>query len=87
MSATKDLLGNLHNMLAEYFMGKLKDTEKLTVGDVQNILRFLKDNGIECSVDENSMAEQVKSQLDNTLNSLKNDEQALLDALKDMKPN
>lgn len=66
MSATKKELGTLHGLLTQYFRQKLEEPEKLLSGDVQNILRFLKDNGIEATADAQDAIEKLSEELAST---------------------
>lgn len=66
MSATKKELGTLHGLLTEYFRKKLEEPDKLLSGDVQNILRFLKDNGIEATADAQDAIEKLSEELAST---------------------
>lgn len=53
MSATIDILGELHDAVAHDLLRRLKSGEA-TASDIANALRFLKDNGIEAIPAEGS---------------------------------
>jgi len=46
MSATKELMGELHKLVTEELMDRIK-TGSATTADLSATIKFLKDNGIE----------------------------------------
>jgi hypothetical protein len=52
MTATVDILGLLHQEVAEALREKIRDGSA-TAADISAAIKFLKDNGIEARVDKN----------------------------------
>lgn len=53
--ATEDTLGNLHGLIAEKLIEKIKDG-KATTADFNTAIKFLKDNNIEAGEDNEGLS-------------------------------
>lgn len=67
MEDTDKKLTDLHGLLADYFLSQLADG-KATASDVSNMLKFLKDNGVNAASIKNpklaEMADKLSSSID-----------------------
>ena len=52
-TATEDALGALHAVVAHELMGRIQSGEA-TSADINAAIKFLKDNGITCAVDDSA---------------------------------
>lgn len=67
MEDTEKKLTDLHGLLADYFLSQLAGG-KATASDVSNMLKFLKDNGVNAASIKNpklaEMADKLSSSID-----------------------
>ena len=57
--ATEDLLAQIHHEVAKAMLETLRGDEPPTAGQISNIIRFLKDNGIEAVPEEGSDVQKI----------------------------
>lgn len=67
MKASVERLNALHDKMAEYFFSLLSTEERLAPGEVQAILKFLKDNDITADVVESKPMQNLIQQFLNTV--------------------
>lgn len=63
MAAKESSLGELHERLAQLFLEDLMDPEKRTPALYAQIIKFLKDNGIEADADANAALRALEEAL------------------------
>ncbi len=61
MSASVEVLGQLHEIVAKELTQRIKDGTA-TAADIANALKMLKDNGIEARADRNAAVASLASQ-------------------------
>lgn len=62
----KDNLVSLHEQISEYFLGKIK-SQDVTAADVNNMLKFLKDNGINAASIKNPKLQEMAERLSESI--------------------
>jgi ABC-type Zn uptake system ZnuABC Zn-binding protein ZnuA len=70
MSETKNKLENLHELLAQKLLDKLRDPE-VKASDLNVARQFLKDNNIDCIPTENGTISKLAEELPFKLSDLK----------------
>jgi hypothetical protein len=66
-AAHEDLLGRLHSMTATAMMAMLEGGE-FKAADLAVIVKFLKDNNIQCDVSDENMRNLARATRDNVVN-------------------
>lgn len=62
----KDKLTNLHEQISDYFLYKIKSGD-VTAADVNNMLKFLKDNGVNSASIKNPKLQAVAEKLSESI--------------------
>lgn len=62
----KNKLTDLHEQISDYFLNKIKSND-VTAADVNNMLKFLKDNGINSASIKNPKLQEVAKNLSESI--------------------
>ncbi len=62
----KDKLTSLHEQISDYFLDKIKSGD-VTAADVNNMLKFLKDNGVNSASIKNPKLQAVAEKLSESI--------------------